>query len=111
MHLAPPTAAYAATWIASTALSSDAHTQQAKECFQTLPSVSSVKTSAKVNMAHSVLPRALAVEKSSKNTVPWQGIEVPKNVYRNVPDWAFPDGIGPSARHQSRPGVVFVRPI
>eukprot|EP00983_Pelagomonas_calceolata_P101039 1158646-Pelagomonas_calceolata.AAC.1 len=39
-----------------------------------------------------------------------QGIEVPENIPRDIPDWAFPNG-GPSARHQSRPDAVFVRPV
>eukprot|EP00983_Pelagomonas_calceolata_P008965 291504-Pelagomonas_calceolata.AAC.1 len=40
-----------------------------------------------------------------------QGIEVPENVSRDIPDWAFPNGSGPSARRQSRPDAVFVRPF
>eukprot|EP00983_Pelagomonas_calceolata_P040562 1137668-Pelagomonas_calceolata.AAC.2 len=63
-HTSDPTAAFAATCVASITLSSDAHTQHAKRCFQTdatLPSVSAVKPSAKVNMAHSLLPWTLAV--------------------------------------------------
>eukprot|EP00983_Pelagomonas_calceolata_P121658 1160821-Pelagomonas_calceolata.AAC.1 len=40
-----------------------------------------------------------------------QGIEVPENISRDIPEWAFPNGSGPSAQHQSRPDAVFVRPI
>eukprot|EP00983_Pelagomonas_calceolata_P025381 796966-Pelagomonas_calceolata.AAC.1 len=40
-----------------------------------------------------------------------QGIQVPENILRAIPDWFFPNGIGFSARHQSRPDVIFVRPI
>eukprot|EP00983_Pelagomonas_calceolata_P073468 1152150-Pelagomonas_calceolata.AAC.1 len=38
-----------------------------------------------------------------------QGIEVPGNISRAIPDWVFPDSTGSSARHQSRPVAVFVR--
>eukprot|EP00983_Pelagomonas_calceolata_P024744 779055-Pelagomonas_calceolata.AAC.1 len=37
-----------------------------------------------------------------------QGIEVPENIFRTIPDWFFPAGTGSSARHQSRPDAVFV---
>eukprot|EP00983_Pelagomonas_calceolata_P124077 1161070-Pelagomonas_calceolata.AAC.10 len=40
-----------------------------------------------------------------------QGIEVPKNITRDIPGWALPNGTGPFARDQSRPDAVFVRPI
>eukprot|EP00983_Pelagomonas_calceolata_P036606 1134219-Pelagomonas_calceolata.AAC.1 len=40
-----------------------------------------------------------------------QGIEVPENVSRKIPDWAFSNGAGPSARHQSRPDAVYVSSI
>eukprot|EP00983_Pelagomonas_calceolata_P055156 1144015-Pelagomonas_calceolata.AAC.1 len=38
-----------------------------------------------------------------------QGIQVPENISRAVPDWVFPNGTGSSARHQSCPGIIFVR--
>eukprot|EP00983_Pelagomonas_calceolata_P118120 1160475-Pelagomonas_calceolata.AAC.1 len=40
-----------------------------------------------------------------------QGIQVPENISQTIPDWVFPSGTGSSARHQSRPGALFVRPI
>eukprot|EP00983_Pelagomonas_calceolata_P029693 930131-Pelagomonas_calceolata.AAC.1 len=40
-----------------------------------------------------------------------QGIQVPENISRTIPDWIFPTGTGSSARHQSRPDAVFVRSI
>eukprot|EP00983_Pelagomonas_calceolata_P052770 1143005-Pelagomonas_calceolata.AAC.1 len=40
-----------------------------------------------------------------------QGIEVPENTSRDIPDWAFPNGSDPSARNQSRPDAVFACPI
>eukprot|EP00983_Pelagomonas_calceolata_P006269 207645-Pelagomonas_calceolata.AAC.1 len=40
-----------------------------------------------------------------------QGIEVPEIITRDIPDWAFHNGTGPFAQHQSRPDAVFVRPI
>eukprot|EP00983_Pelagomonas_calceolata_P000176 5650-Pelagomonas_calceolata.AAC.1 len=40
-----------------------------------------------------------------------QGIEVPENFSRTIPDWVFPNGTGSSARHQSRPDAVLVRSI
>eukprot|EP00983_Pelagomonas_calceolata_P009283 299810-Pelagomonas_calceolata.AAC.1 len=35
-----------------------------------------------------------------------QGIGVFENVSKDIPDWAFPNGSGLSARHQSRPDAV-----
>eukprot|EP00983_Pelagomonas_calceolata_P123750 1161041-Pelagomonas_calceolata.AAC.1 len=40
-----------------------------------------------------------------------QGIEVPENITRDIPDWVFPNSTGSPARHQSRPDFLFVRPI
>eukprot|EP00983_Pelagomonas_calceolata_P019680 620051-Pelagomonas_calceolata.AAC.1 len=40
-----------------------------------------------------------------------QGIHVPGNISRAIPDWAFPNGTDSCARHQSRPDAVFVRSI
>eukprot|EP00983_Pelagomonas_calceolata_P034466 1079756-Pelagomonas_calceolata.AAC.1 len=40
-----------------------------------------------------------------------QGIEVPENNSRTIPDWVFPNSSGPSTRHQSCPDAVFVRSI
>eukprot|EP00983_Pelagomonas_calceolata_P018264 572294-Pelagomonas_calceolata.AAC.1 len=40
-----------------------------------------------------------------------QGIEVPENTSRTIPDWFFPNETGSSARHLSRPDAVFVRSI
>eukprot|EP00983_Pelagomonas_calceolata_P134568 1162073-Pelagomonas_calceolata.AAC.4 len=40
-----------------------------------------------------------------------QGIEVPGNIYKYVPDWAFPNVTGTSAQHQSHPDAICVRPI
>eukprot|EP00983_Pelagomonas_calceolata_P025859 810859-Pelagomonas_calceolata.AAC.1 len=40
-----------------------------------------------------------------------QGIQVPENVSRAIPDWVFPNGTGTSARYQSRPDAVFVHSI
>eukprot|EP00983_Pelagomonas_calceolata_P057498 1145092-Pelagomonas_calceolata.AAC.1 len=34
-----------------------------------------------------------------------------ENISRAIPDWAFPNGTGSSARHQSRPAAIFVRTI
>eukprot|EP00983_Pelagomonas_calceolata_P081714 1155665-Pelagomonas_calceolata.AAC.4 len=36
---------------------------------------------------------------------------VPEHITQDFPDWLFPNGIGSSARHQSRPRAVFVRSI
>eukprot|EP00983_Pelagomonas_calceolata_P098804 1158389-Pelagomonas_calceolata.AAC.7 len=38
-----------------------------------------------------------------------QGIHVPGNISRPIPDWVFPNGTGSPARHQSRPDALFVR--
>eukprot|EP00983_Pelagomonas_calceolata_P005888 194296-Pelagomonas_calceolata.AAC.1 len=40
-----------------------------------------------------------------------QGIQVPGDISRAIPDWVFPYGTGSPARHQSRPDALFVRPI
>eukprot|EP00983_Pelagomonas_calceolata_P000158 5060-Pelagomonas_calceolata.AAC.1 len=40
-----------------------------------------------------------------------QGIQVPGNISRAIPDWFFPNGTDSSAWHQSRPDVIFVRSI
>eukprot|EP00983_Pelagomonas_calceolata_P048378 1141026-Pelagomonas_calceolata.AAC.1 len=40
-----------------------------------------------------------------------QGIQVPENISRAIPDWVFPNGTGSSAWHQSRPDDIFVRSI
>eukprot|EP00983_Pelagomonas_calceolata_P001266 43409-Pelagomonas_calceolata.AAC.1 len=40
-----------------------------------------------------------------------QGIQVPGNISRALPDWVFPYGTCSSARHQGRPDALFVRPI
>mgnify|MGYP006296909187 CR=1 FL=1 len=40
-----------------------------------------------------------------------QGIQVPENISRAIPDWVFPNGTASPARHQSRPDALFVRPI
>eukprot|EP00983_Pelagomonas_calceolata_P004187 136490-Pelagomonas_calceolata.AAC.1 len=40
-----------------------------------------------------------------------QGIQVPENISRTIPDWFFPTGTGSSARHQSYSDAVFVRSI
>eukprot|EP00983_Pelagomonas_calceolata_P124024 1161063-Pelagomonas_calceolata.AAC.3 len=40
-----------------------------------------------------------------------QGIHVPGNISRAIPDLFFPNGTESSARHQSRPDAVFVRSI
>eukprot|EP00983_Pelagomonas_calceolata_P005925 196488-Pelagomonas_calceolata.AAC.1 len=40
-----------------------------------------------------------------------QGIQVPGNISRAIPDGFFPNGTGSPARHQSRPDVIFVRSI
>eukprot|EP00983_Pelagomonas_calceolata_P080433 1155146-Pelagomonas_calceolata.AAC.7 len=37
-----------------------------------------------------------------------QGIEVPENISRAIPDWVFPNCTGSFARHQSRPDAIFV---
>eukprot|EP00983_Pelagomonas_calceolata_P016326 515890-Pelagomonas_calceolata.AAC.1 len=50
------------------------------------------------------------METCCREKVQEQGIEVPENVSRDIPDWAFPNGSGPSARHQNRPDAVFMRP-
>eukprot|EP00983_Pelagomonas_calceolata_P029676 929561-Pelagomonas_calceolata.AAC.1 len=36
-----------------------------------------------------------------------QGIQVPENISRALPDWFFPNGTGSPARHQSRPDALF----
>eukprot|EP00983_Pelagomonas_calceolata_P060755 1146512-Pelagomonas_calceolata.AAC.3 len=93
-HLALPTAACAAIWFASIKLSLDAHTQPANKCSwqdTTLPLVSAVKYSAKVDTAHSLLPWTLAVEENSKN----KGIEVPENISGNIPTRIFPLALAP----------------
>eukprot|EP00983_Pelagomonas_calceolata_P101801 1158742-Pelagomonas_calceolata.AAC.1 len=36
-----------------------------------------------------------------------QSIQVPESISRAIPDWVFPNGTGSSARHQSRPDVIF----
>eukprot|EP00983_Pelagomonas_calceolata_P095466 1158011-Pelagomonas_calceolata.AAC.7 len=57
-----------------------------------------------VNVAHSLLPWLLAVEKLQK-----QRIEVPENTSRdNIPYLASPNNNGPSAGLQSSPNSVFV---
>eukprot|EP00983_Pelagomonas_calceolata_P006118 203493-Pelagomonas_calceolata.AAC.1 len=40
-----------------------------------------------------------------------QGMKVPENISRAIPDWFFPIGTGFSARHQSRLDAVVVRSI
>eukprot|EP00983_Pelagomonas_calceolata_P019711 621850-Pelagomonas_calceolata.AAC.1 len=40
-----------------------------------------------------------------------QGIQVPENISRAVPDCLFSNGTRSSARHQSRPDAIFVRSI
>eukprot|EP00983_Pelagomonas_calceolata_P067124 1149361-Pelagomonas_calceolata.AAC.2 len=40
-----------------------------------------------------------------------QGIHVPENISRSIPDWFFPTSTSSSARHQSCPDSVFVRSI
>eukprot|EP00983_Pelagomonas_calceolata_P097973 1158302-Pelagomonas_calceolata.AAC.8 len=40
-----------------------------------------------------------------------QGIEVPENITRALPDCFFPHGTGSSARHQSYPAAAFIRSI
>eukprot|EP00967_Tisochrysis_lutea_P069268 scaffold91000_cov17-Tisochrysis_lutea.AAC.1 len=40
-----------------------------------------------------------------------QGIEIPENIIRYIPDWDFPNGTGHFAWHLSRPDAVFVRLI
>eukprot|EP00983_Pelagomonas_calceolata_P056832 1144802-Pelagomonas_calceolata.AAC.4 len=40
-----------------------------------------------------------------------QGIQVPGNIPRPIPDCVFPYGTRSPARHQSRPDALFVRPI
>eukprot|EP00983_Pelagomonas_calceolata_P008682 283672-Pelagomonas_calceolata.AAC.1 len=40
-----------------------------------------------------------------------QGIQVPENISRIIPNWVFPTGTDSSARHQSRPDAVFMRSI
>eukprot|EP00983_Pelagomonas_calceolata_P094951 1157942-Pelagomonas_calceolata.AAC.2 len=40
-----------------------------------------------------------------------QGIEVPENISRAIPDWGFPNGTGSSAWRQSRADAVCVRSI
>eukprot|EP00983_Pelagomonas_calceolata_P014678 465899-Pelagomonas_calceolata.AAC.1 len=40
-----------------------------------------------------------------------QGIQVPDNISRAIPDWVFPYGTCSSARHQSCPDAIFVRSI
>eukprot|EP00983_Pelagomonas_calceolata_P074737 1152675-Pelagomonas_calceolata.AAC.1 len=37
-----------------------------------------------------------------------QGIQVPENFSRAIPDWVFPNGTGSSARHQSRPDAIYL---
>eukprot|EP00983_Pelagomonas_calceolata_P013931 446167-Pelagomonas_calceolata.AAC.1 len=51
--------------------------------------------------AHGSFP--VAMEACCRKKLQEQGIEVPENVSRDIPGWAFPNGSGPSARHQSRP--------
>eukprot|EP00983_Pelagomonas_calceolata_P071090 1151054-Pelagomonas_calceolata.AAC.1 len=72
----------------------------------TLSSVSAVKLSAKVNMAHSLSPWTLAVGKSTKNRA-FKSLRT----FLKIFDRSFPNGTPPSARHQSRPDAVSVRPI
>jgi hypothetical protein len=40
-----------------------------------------------------------------------QGLQVPENISRAIPDWVFPNGTGSPARHQTRPDAIFVRPL
>eukprot|EP00983_Pelagomonas_calceolata_P009057 294135-Pelagomonas_calceolata.AAC.1 len=40
-----------------------------------------------------------------------KGIQVPENISQAIPDWFSPNGTGSSARHESRPDVIFVRSI
>eukprot|EP00983_Pelagomonas_calceolata_P050786 1142137-Pelagomonas_calceolata.AAC.1 len=40
-----------------------------------------------------------------------QGIQVPENISRTIPDCFFLNGTGSSARHQSCPDIFFVRSI
>eukprot|EP00983_Pelagomonas_calceolata_P039864 1137363-Pelagomonas_calceolata.AAC.5 len=82
-------------------------------------SVSVVKRSAKVYMDPSLLPWTHAIEKKKENTTPSlnlvrlqeQGIAAPEKIRKDIPDWAFPNGTGPSDQNQSRPDAVFVHPI
>eukprot|EP00983_Pelagomonas_calceolata_P027966 876901-Pelagomonas_calceolata.AAC.1 len=45
----------------------------------------------------------VAMDACCRENLQEQGIEVPENISRDIPDQAFPNGSGPSARHQSRP--------
>eukprot|EP00983_Pelagomonas_calceolata_P057453 1145070-Pelagomonas_calceolata.AAC.1 len=40
-----------------------------------------------------------------------QGIQVPENISRAIPDWVFPCSTGSPVLHQSQPDALFVRPI
>jgi len=40
-----------------------------------------------------------------------QGIQVPENTSRAIPDWVFPNGAASPARNTSRPDALFVRHI
>ena len=40
-----------------------------------------------------------------------QDMEVPEDITRAIPEWLFPSGTRPLARHQSRPDAILVRPI
>eukprot|EP00983_Pelagomonas_calceolata_P120621 1160723-Pelagomonas_calceolata.AAC.2 len=51
------------------------------------------------------------MDASCREKLQEQGIEVPENISLDIPDWAFPNGSGPSARQQIFPDAVFVRPI
>eukprot|EP00983_Pelagomonas_calceolata_P032888 1030041-Pelagomonas_calceolata.AAC.1 len=53
----------------------------------------------------------IGVDACRKEKLLDQGIQVPENISRAIPDWVFPNGTGSSARHQSRPDAIFVRSI
>ena len=40
-----------------------------------------------------------------------QGIQVPENTSRAIPDWVFPNGAASPVQHTSRPDALFVRHI
>eukprot|EP00983_Pelagomonas_calceolata_P000839 30268-Pelagomonas_calceolata.AAC.1 len=56
-------------------------------------------------------PSLIGMDASHNERLLDQGIQVPKNISRAIPDWIFHDGTGSSAWHQSRPDVIFVRSI
>eukprot|EP00983_Pelagomonas_calceolata_P071949 1151459-Pelagomonas_calceolata.AAC.2 len=53
----------------------------------------------------------VAMDACCRKKLQEQGIEVPENISRIIPEWAFTNGPGPSAQHQSCPDTVFAHPI